>query len=54
MVCFVGRLIPEKGIKAILEVSKSHRLVEASVVFVLAGDGALSKEVDDAQGESLR
>lgn len=54
LVCFVGRLIPEKGIKAILEASKSHRLVEAGVVFVLAGDGALSKEVDDAQGESLR
>ncbi|MDY4863589.1 MAG: glycosyltransferase family 4 protein [Collinsella sp.] len=54
LVCFVGRLIPEKGINAILEASKSHRLVEAGVVFVLAGDGALSKEVDDAQGESLR
>lgn len=54
LVCFVGRLIPEKGIKAILEASRSHRLVEAGVVFVLAGDGALSKEVDDAQGESLR
>ena len=53
LVCFVGRLIPEKGIKAILEASRSHRLVEAGVVFVLAGDGALSKEVDDAQGESL-
>lgn len=54
LVCFVGRLIPEKGIRAILEASRSHRLVEAGVVFVLAGDGALSKEVDDAQGESLR
>ena len=54
LVCFVGRLIPEKGVKAILEASRSHRLVEAGVVFVLAGDGALSKEVDDAQGESLR
>ena len=54
MVCFVGRLIPEKGIRAILEASRSHRLVEAGVVFVVAGDGALSKEVDDAQGESLR
>lgn len=54
LVCFVGRLIPEKGIKAILEASRSRRLVDAGVVFVLAGDGALSKEVDDAQGESLR
>ena len=54
LVCFVGRRIPEKGVKAILEASRSHRLVEAGVVFVLAGDGALSKEVDDAQGESLR
>ena len=54
LVCFVGRLIPEKGIRAILEASRSHRLIEAGVVFVLAGDGALSKEVDDAQGESLR
>lgn len=54
LVCFVGRLIPEKGVKAILEASRSHRLVEAGVVFVLAGDGVLSKEVDDAQGESLR
>lgn len=54
LVCFVGRLIPEKGIRAILEASRSHRLVEAGVVFVLAGDGALSNEVNDAQGESLR
>ena len=54
LVCFVGRLIPEKGIKAILEASRSRRLVDAGVVFVLAGDGALSKEVDEAQGESLR
>ena len=54
LVCFVGRLIPEKGIRAILEASRSRRLVDAGVVFVLAGDGALSKEVDDAQGESLR
>lgn len=54
LVCFVGRLIPEKGIKIILEASRSHRLVEAGVVFVLAGDGILSKEVDEAQGESLR
>lgn len=54
LVCFVGRLIPEKGIRAILEASRSHRLVDAGVVFVLAGDGALSNEVNDAQGESLR
>lgn len=54
LVCFVGRLIPEKGIKAILEASRSRRLLEAGVVFVLAGDGTLSKEVDNAQSESLK
>lgn len=54
LVCFIGRLIPEKGVKAILEASKSSRLVEADVTFVLAGDGALSNEVEAAQSESLR
>lgn len=54
MVAFVGRFIPEKGIRSILEASTSKRLIEAGITFVLAGDGPLAGEVDRSQSESLR
>ena len=54
LVAFVGRLIPEKGVSALIEASKSDELKQRNVVFLLAGDGPLAGAVDAAQGESLR
>ena len=53
MVAFVGRLIPEKGIRQIIEASRSPELAERGVVFVLAGNGPLEGEVCAAQGPNL-
>ena len=53
IVSYVGRFIPEKGINSIIVASKSHRLKELGVHFVLAGDGPLAPVVELAQGESL-
>ena len=54
LVAFVGRLIPEKGVSALIEASKSDELKQRNVVFLLAGDGSLAGAVDAAQGERLR
>lgn len=53
IVSYVGRFIPEKGIKSIIDASKSQRLTELDVQFVLAGDGPMAPAVELAQGESL-
>lgn len=53
MVSYVGRFIPEKGIKSIIDTSKSYRLNKLGVHFVLAGDGPMTSAVELAQGESL-
>lgn len=44
LVSFVGRLIPEKGIDALLEIM--GRLQDRSIHFVVAGDGPLFDQVD--------
>lgn len=44
LVSFVGRLIPEKGIGALLEIM--GRLQDRSIHFVVAGDGPLFDQVD--------
>ncbi len=54
MVAFVGRLVSEKGVPAIIEASRATQLRDRGVVFVLAGDGPLSNDVRDAEGEGLR
>ena len=54
LVAFVGRLIPEKGIRSIIAASRDERLVKAGAVFVLAGDGPLADEVRTATGDTLR
>ncbi len=54
LVAFVGRLIPEKGVRQIIEAARSRELVERGIVFALAGSGPLENEVCDAQGASLR
>lgn len=54
IVAFVGRLIPEKGVRVLIEASQSDALVKRGVVFLLAGDGPLASEVEAAQGLSLR
>ena len=53
VVAFVGRLIPEKGIRQIIKASQSVELVERNVVFVLAGSGPLEGEARTAQGPNL-
>ncbi|QOY61384.1 glycosyltransferase family 4 protein [Thermophilibacter immobilis] len=54
VVASVGRLIPEKGIAALIEASRSLELRARGVVFVLAGDGPMADGVRMAQGEGLR
>ena len=53
LVAFVGRLIPEKGISAIIEASRTSELSNRHVVFALAGDGSLADEVKAAEGPNL-
>lgn len=53
IVTYIGRFIPEKGIKSIIDASKSQRLIDLGVNFVLAGDGPMSSAVELAQGESF-
>lgn len=54
MVAFVGRLIPEKGVSALIEASCDERLRSAGVTFVLAGDGPLTGDVSNAESSTLR
>lgn len=54
VVAFVSRLIPEKGVQALIEASRDQRLMRAGVTFVLAGDGPLGEEVCAAEGPGLR
>ena len=54
VVAFVGRLIPEKGVRIILEASRSPEIKSRGIVFIIAGSGPLESEVREAQGESLR
>lgn len=54
IVAFVGRLIPEKGVSALIEASRDERLRSAGVTFVLAGDGPLAGDVSDAESSTLR
>ena len=54
MVAFVGRLIPEKGVSALIEASRNESLRTAGVTFVLAGDGPLAADVSAAESPALR
>ena len=54
MVAFVGRLIPEKGVSALIEASRNERLHSAGVTLVLAGDGPLAADVSAAESPTLR
>ena len=53
LVAFVGLFIPEKGISAIIEASRTSELSNRHVVFALAGDGPLADEVKAAEGPNL-
>ena len=48
LVTFIGRLIPEKGIAAILEAAKSPLFDGRNIKFAIAGDGPLRQIVDTA------
>ena len=54
VVAFVGRLIPEKGIPALVEVSQSPEIKNRGIVFVIAGEGPLKDQVKAAEGPTLR
>lgn len=54
MVAFIGRLIPEKGIKSLIEASKSPEISECGTVFVLAGNGPMASDVISNQSDTLR
>lgn len=54
LVSFVGRLIPEKGISALIAASRDGRIAEAGISIVLAGDGPLADAVKSAESESFR
>lgn len=52
---FIGRLVPEKGVGALIEASRAIASVEGRpVAFLLAGEGPLALEARAAQGPSLR
>ena len=54
VVAFVGRLIPEKGIPALVEASNSPEIGNRGIVFVIAGEGPLKDQVKAAEGPTLR
>lgn len=54
LVASVGRLIPEKGVRSLIEASRDERLSDVGVTIVLAGDGPLADEVRAAEGPELR
>jgi glycosyltransferase involved in cell wall biosynthesis len=46
VVCFVGRLSPQKGIAALIDVAHTTTGIAPEVVFVIVGDGELRPEVE--------
>lgn len=52
LVAFVGRLVPEKGVDALLQAAQelARRLPEGSMAFAFAGDGPLAAAVAQASG----
>lgn len=51
---FVGRFIPEKGIRCIIDASKNPEIGARNIVFVLAGSGPLQKTIDSNLSPNLR
>lgn len=45
LVAFAGRLVPEKGVRALVAASRDKRLASMGAVVALAGDGPLEGEV---------
>lgn len=54
VVAFVGRLIPEKGVSALVETSQSPEIRNHGIVFVIAGEGPLKEQVKAAEDPTLR
>lgn len=46
VVCFVGRLSPQKGVALLIDVAKSIMRARDDVVFLIVGDGELGPQVD--------
>lgn len=53
LVAVIGRLVPEKGIVALLKAAKDPALVSRGVCFAIAGSGPLEREVRSAGGNVL-
>lgn len=51
-VSFIGRLVPEKGVRILADASQL--LKERNIVIALGGDGPLLKELTERQGGALR
>lgn len=51
VVCFVGRLSPQKGIAALIDVAHTTAAIASNVVFVIVGDGELRPEVESCARE---
>ena len=50
LVAVVGRLVPEKGIGAVLEAARYLADASPRIVFAIAGDGPLRTEAESAEG----
>lgn len=54
LVAFVGRLVPEKGVPALIKASRSTGVREAGAVIALAGAGPLNAATAQAASSTLR
>lgn len=54
VVASIGRFVPEKGVRFIIDAAHKLREGGSRAVFVVAGDGPLRSEVESAQGENFR
>lgn len=53
IVCFVGRLIPEKGVLSLVEAFKEVKRTNKDCVLALAGDGPLMPQIENLATENI-
>lgn len=54
LIAFLARLIPEKGVDAVIAASKDPEITRRNIVFAIAGDGPLADDVKSAESPTLR
>lgn len=54
LVAVVARLIPDKGISQIIAASQNKEITKRNIVFLIAGDGPLRSEVENASSSNLK